>query len=98
MTLQSILLSIALQSSSTDYLLLFLFLIVAIIFFAIFYSWWRDVSDEDLEKIKEADANQTSGPATVGEEMLVEEEEVEGETAVSQPTEDPAHESESVEA
>lgn len=73
MTAQSILLSIALQSSSTDYLLVFLFLIVAIIFFAVFYFWWRGVSDEDLDKIIEADANQTSGPATYGEELPVSE-------------------------
>lgn len=69
MTTQSILLTIALQSGSQEYLLLFLFLIVAVIFFAIFYYWWRGVSDEDLAEIKEADANQTTGPAITGEEM-----------------------------
>jgi len=83
-TAQSILLSIALQSSSTDYLLLFLFLIVAIIFFAIFYYWWRGVSDEDLDEIKEADANQTSGPATFGEELPVEADIVESDVAVDE--------------
>jgi len=94
-TLHSILLSIALQSSSTDYLLLFLFLIVAIIFFAIFYYWWRDVSDEDLEKIKEADANQTSGPATYGEELSVERDVAESEVSVDE--DDTHHEEEVVE-
>ena len=99
MTAQSILLSIALQSSSTDYLLVFLFLIVAIIFFAVFYFWWRGVSDEDLDKIIEADAAQTSGPATYGEEAPVSEEvaveavseeaaAVEAETAVAEPVEE----------
>lgn len=69
MIAQSTLLSITLQSSLQDYLLLFLFLIVAIIFFAIFYYWWRGVSDEDLDKIKEAYARQTTGPAMSGEEL-----------------------------
>ncbi len=93
MTAQSILLSIALQSSAQDYLLLFLFLIVAIIFFVIFYSWWRGVSEEDLDKIIEADAKQTSGPATFGEELPVpvqaseEIVAVEAETAVAEPVE-----------
>jgi predicted flap endonuclease-1-like 5' DNA nuclease len=96
-TAQSILLSIALQSSSTDYLLLFLFLIVAIIFFAIFYYWWRGVSDEDLAQVIEADAAQTSGPATLGEiapvessvsEDVVVEETVEVETAVVEPVDE----------
>ena len=80
MTIQSIWLSITLQSSTENYLLVFLFLIVALIFFAVFFYWWRSVSDEDLDEIIEADANQTSGPATFGEELSVaakvEEEEV----------------------
>jgi predicted flap endonuclease-1-like 5' DNA nuclease len=70
-TTQTILLSIALQSSTENYLLLFLFLIVALIFFALFYYWWRGVSDEDLDEVKTAYANQTTGPAISGEEMDV---------------------------
>jgi predicted flap endonuclease-1-like 5' DNA nuclease len=90
MTAQSTLLSIALQSSAQDYLLLFLFLIVAIIFIALFYSWWRGVSDEDLDEIIEADANQTTGPAMIGTQIRAddaaeEEEEAEEETAVIEP-------------
>lgn len=97
MTAQSNFLSIALQSSSEEYLLLFLFLIVAVIFFAVFYYWWRGVSDEDLAEVIEADANQTTGLAMVGENMVYEEE-IEEETVVSEPIEEPASEPESVEA
>ena len=90
MTAQSTLLSIALQSSAQDYLLLFLFIIVAIIFFTVFYYWWRGVSDEDLDKIIEDDANQTTGPAMIdaqihADEVAEELEKVEEETAVIEP-------------
>lgn len=93
MTAQSILLSITLQSSSMDYLLLFLFLIVAVIFFAIFYYWWRGVSDEDLDEVKEADANQTSGPATFGETLPGKVEAIESDVVVD----DVHHEEEVIE-
>ncbi|MFO7681579.1 MAG: hypothetical protein R6X34_16160 [Chloroflexota bacterium] len=61
------LLSVALQSSPTDYLLLLLFAILAVIFLSVFFSWFRAVSEIDLGKIIASDARQTTGLALTGE-------------------------------
>lgn len=60
-------LSIALQTGSNDLLLLVLFAVMAAIFLVVFFSWYRSVNESDLEKIIEADARQTTGPALTGE-------------------------------
>lgn len=60
------LLSITLQSDPNDFLLLLLFAILAAVFLAVFFSWWRAVSETDLEKIIASDAVQIGGPALTG--------------------------------
>ena len=65
--MQNIFLTANWQSNTQNSILLLLFLVIAVIFLVIFFYWWRKVSEDDLDDIIEADANQTTGPATFGE-------------------------------
>ncbi|MCZ7672577.1 MAG: hypothetical protein M5U34_38335 [Chloroflexi bacterium] len=62
------LLSVTLQTNLNELLTSLSFLVVAIIILSLFFFWWRNVSDNDLDLVKEADANQVTGPAITGAE------------------------------